>query len=113
MVKGARDQPEAEDVVQIVTLLTAPAQLVLKERDLGVVEGGFRITTAAYPEDDGPLRLQIIRGDDQIVDFTTPIGITHSPRRTDRLTYSYSSRFPEEFRAIFGDGAEPPTPTAP
>jgi hypothetical protein len=47
--------------------------------------------------------------DKALIDFTTPIGISYSPFRVDRLTYSYSSTFAEEFRALFGE-VKPPLP---
>ena len=55
------------------------------------------------------MRVRLLRESDgkAIIDFTTPIGITLAPFRVDRLTYSYSSNFEEEFRAIFGDAVAP------
>ena len=54
---------------------------------------------------DGPMRVRLLREDDGTanIDFTTPVGITRSPLRIDRLTYSYSSNFDAEFRSLFGD----------
>ncbi|MGB0333853.1 MAG: hypothetical protein ACPGGN_00665 [Opitutales bacterium] len=107
-VKSSRDQPAAEDVIQAVTILTEPARLVLNGLDQGAVSEGLQITDLPRPESDGPLKLVINRNGKKISEVSTPIGITSNPHRLDRMTYSISSRFREEFENIFGTEAEPP-----
>ena len=109
-VKGRRNDPTAEDEVQLVTNLTAPARCEFNGNDDGPIVPGFQITSLPLPK-DGPMRIRLLRADggDALIDFTTPIGITRAPLRIDRLTYSYSSNFTEEFRGLFGD-AKPPLP---
>lgn len=109
-VKSRRNDPAAEDEVQLVTDLTASARCEFNGKDAGIIAAGFRITSLPLPA-DGPMHIRLLRKDDgkTLIDFTTPLGITRSPLRTDRLTYSYSSNFLEEFRALFGD-AQPPLP---
>ena len=109
-VKSRRNDPAAEDEVQLVTNLTAPARCEFNGKDAGSVAAGFQITSLPLPK-DGPLRIRLLRADggDALIDFTTPVGITRAPLRIDRLTYSYSSNFMEEFRGLFGD-AKPPLP---
>ena len=102
-VKSRRNDPAAEDEVQLVTQLSAPARCAFNESDTGIIAAGFQITALPLPK-DGPMRIRLFREKDAtaLIDFTTPIGITRSPARIDRLTYSYSSNFVEEFRALFG-----------
>jgi hypothetical protein len=109
-VKSRRNDPAAEDEVQLVSILSAPARCVFNGADAGPVAAGFRITSLSLPK-DGPMRVQLLRADDgkPMLDFSTPLGITRSPLRVDRLTYSYSCDFDGEFRALFGD-AKPPVP---
>ena len=109
-VKSRRNDPAAEDEVQLVTNLTAPARCEFNGKDTGPIAAGFQITSLPLPK-DGPMRIRLLRADDgkAITDFTTPLGITRSPLRIDRLTYSYSTKFDEEFRALFED-AKPPLP---
>ncbi len=107
-VKSRRNDPAAEDEVQLVTILSAPALCELNGIGVGPVAPGFQISSLPLPK-EGPMRVRLLRESDgkAIIDFTTPIGITLAPFRVDRLTYSYSSNFEEEFRAIFGDAVAP------
>ena len=109
-VKSERDHPRAEEEVQLVTLLDAPAKAEFNGHDLGRIEAGFRIRSIALPR-DGPMSVVIRDADngEPLIDFTTPVGVTRTPHRTNRLTYSYSSRFDEEFAALFGP-VETPLP---
>ncbi|MEY4485069.1 MAG: hypothetical protein RL693_2521 [Verrucomicrobiota bacterium] len=109
-VKSRRNEPTAEDEVQLVTNLTSPARCEFNGRDAGQVSAGFQITSLPLPA-DGPMHVRLLNHetDKAIIDFTTPLGLTRSPLRVDRLTYSYSSNFTEEFRALFGN-AKPVTP---
>ena len=103
-VKSRRNDPTAEDEVQLVTNLTVPARSEFNGKDAGPIAAGFHITSLPLPQ-DGPMRVRLLREDDgtAFIDFTTPVGITRSPLRIDWLTYSYSSNFDAEFRSLFGD----------
>jgi hypothetical protein len=109
-VKSERDHPPAEDEVQLVTILSSPMRAEFNGRDLGELEAGFRIRSLALPK-DGPMRLKLFgsRDEEPPIDITTPVGVTRRPHRTNRLSYSYSSRFREEFEALFGE-VKPPGP---
>jgi hypothetical protein len=43
----------------------------------------------------------VVREGKQVIRFKTPLAISNSPLRTDRLTYSYSSSFENEYRKLF------------
>lgn len=100
-VKSARDEPEAEDEIQIVTILRSPAVLSLNGSEIGEVEAGFRISAAAIP-DSGEVKIELKRDGEIFLELNPPQRISKSPKRIDRLTYSFSSRFRKEFEALFG-----------
>ena len=88
-----------EDRIELVTLLTEPAECFLNGRSLGTVPAGLRINS--IPHEPGPVRVRVVRDEKQIISFKTPEPITNTPLRTDRLTYSYSSAFEREFQKLF------------
>lgn len=55
----------------------------------------------SVPLEAGSVRVRIVRDGQEVIQFATPQEITHSPLRTDRLTYSYSSAFKREFEQLF------------
>ena len=110
-VKSRRNDPAAEDEIQLVTDFASPTRCEFNGVIASPIPAGFQITSLPLPSNDEPLHLRLLRKDSDkaLIDFTTPIGISHSPFRVDRLTYSYSSTFAEEFRALFGE-VKPPLP---
>ena len=88
-----------EDRIELVTLLREPALCTLNGKSLGMVERGLRVHSIA--SEPGPVRVRIVRKGRQVISFRTPLAITDSPLRTDRLTYSYSSAFEREYGKLF------------
>jgi hypothetical protein len=89
---------EAEDSVEVVTLLKSPAQVKLNThlRPAAAGMGVFK-----FPMQEGTVAVSLIRGDKTIVQFTTPEGITAYPYRSDRLTYTFSSEFKAFYKDLF------------
>lgn len=103
-IKSQNQNLAEEDVIELVTLLTAPARCYLNDHALGTVESGLhRHRIASEP---GHVRVRIVRDGQPIIDFQTPEAITSTPLRTDRITYSYSSAFEREFEQLFGRPAK-------
>jgi len=98
-VKSQNQNLAEEDRIELVTLLTEPAECYLNGHSFGVVEEGLQ--THSIPSRPGPVTVQVVRHDQPIISFTTPLAINDSPLRTDRLTYSYSSRFKRELAKLF------------
>jgi len=103
-IKSDNKNLVGEDRIELVTLLTEPADCFLNDRPLGTVAAGLRVHS--IPTEPGPVRVRIVRDGRTIIAFTTPIEITDSPLRTDRLTYSYSGSHDREFKQLFE--VEPP-----
>lgn len=61
-VKSRRNDPAAEDEVQLVTDLTAPARSEFNGRDAGSIAAGFQITSLPLPK-AGPMRVRLVRAD--------------------------------------------------
>lgn len=93
----------SEDRIELVTLLTEPADCFINGKPLGRVAAGLQI--GSIPSEPGEVTVRVERNGDTLIEFTAPEEITDQPLRTDRLTYSYSSAFRREFDALFG-GAE-------
>lgn len=98
-VKSRRNDPVAEDEVQLVTILSAPAEVVCNGSSRQVPEG-FTITSFPMPEDTR-VKATVIRNGRVAAELETPVEITSNPNRTDRLTYSYSSRHDQELNRVF------------
>lgn len=98
-IKSQNRDLATEDRIELVTLLTSPAQCFLNGKALGRVAAGLQVH--AIPTEPGPVRVRVVRDGQQIISFQTPQAITESPLRTDRLTYSYSSAFQREYRRLF------------
>eukprot|EP00928_Gymnodinium_smaydae_P017845 TRINITY_DN1680_c5_g1_i1.p1 TRINITY_DN1680_c5_g1~~TRINITY_DN1680_c5_g1_i1.p1 ORF type:complete len:600 (-),score=126.00 TRINITY_DN1680_c5_g1_i1:216-1991(-) len=89
-----------EDGIEVVTILREPATLAVGEERLEVAAG---LVATLLPMRAGPVSVQVLRGEEEILSFTCPEWITDEPYRTDRLTFAYSSDHLEVFRDIFGD----------
>jgi hypothetical protein len=105
-VKSLRNLPAAEDELQIASVLSVDARCEINGRPVGSATAGFSITSLPITA-DGPMRIRFVAADGRaLVDFTTPFGPNRAPVRSDRLTYSYSSRCEAEYRLLFGE--QPP-----
>lgn len=115
-VDSLRNEPAAEDVVQLVTILKEPVSATLNGKAIGELPAGFTVTEIPRPDDAPQLHLVGRRttGDGGVVlMIETPVGISEAPTRTDRLTFSYSSRFQKEFEGLFPFVTPVPKPVAP
>jgi len=98
-VKSRNRNLAEEDRIELVTLLSKPARCTLNGKSLGLVGQGLRVHS--IPSEPGPVRVLVMREGKQVINFKTPLAISSSPLRTDRLTYSYSSAFDSEYRKLF------------
>ncbi len=98
-VKSRNRNLAGEDRIELVTLLRKPARCTLNGKSLGMVGQGLRVHS--IPSEPGPVRVLVVREGKQVIRFKTPLAISNSPLRTDRLTYSYSSSFEDEYRKLF------------
>ena len=103
-VKSLRNDPAAEDEIQLVTVLKSAVECRYNDKNSGIIQPGFQITALPLPP-DGPIhiRLSLPGSGKTVAEFVTPVGVTRSPMRVDRLTYSYSNKDLDEFHALFGD----------
>lgn len=106
--------PVWEDSIEVVTLLHEPANLIVNGRGVAVV-GGMTVTRVASQK--GAVTVEVTRKgspgtskdvpatgkDVTVLRFSTPEGITETPYRSDRLTYSLSSDYTEFYKELFGD----------
>lgn len=104
-IKSANKDVANEDRIELVTLLTEPAECFINVRSFGIVPAGLQVNS--IPSAPGAARVRIEREGKTIISFETPVAITEKPLRTDRLTYSYSSAYDREFKKLF-PGKEPP-----
>ena len=96
--------PESyEDSIEVVTLLPAKARLKINRHVCDVPAG---LSTRKVASAAGPVAVAVIRQEKPTVHFITPEGITESPYRTDRLTYTFSSEFDAFYHDLF-DGFQP------
>ena len=98
-IKSQNKNLSAEDRIELVTLLTAPARCTLNGQPLGLVPAGLQVRS--IPSQPGPVRVQVARQGRTILRFQAPQVISEKPLRTDRLTVSYSSAFEREFEKLF------------
>jgi hypothetical protein len=92
--------PALEDSIEVVTILKAPAELIVNNRTVRVASG---LLSTRFPMEPGQVNILVKRKGEKVFDFTTPEGITDKPYRTDRLTYCFSSECSNFYKAIFGD----------
>jgi hypothetical protein len=96
-------RPSDEDLIEVVTILDAPAKVRINELSPASVAAG--VDTVRVPMEPGPVTVRVSRDSSVIKQFTTPEWITVQPFRTDRLTYSYSSEHERIFADLFGEDA--------
>ena len=99
-IKSENKNLASEDRIELVTILTEPANVFLNGQPLGVVPAGFQ--TRSIPSAPGSVSVRIDRAGETIIEFNTPQPILETPARTDRLTYSYSNLYQQEFELLFG-----------
>jgi Glycosyl hydrolase family 71 len=92
--------PVLEDSVEVVTILKAPAELMVNGAKVSVKPG---IISTKFILAPGRVSVAVVRKREKVIDFITPEGITGKPYRTDRLIYCFSSEFYNFHKAIFGD----------
>ncbi|MCW3092975.1 MAG: hypothetical protein JWP81_4044 [Ferruginibacter sp.] len=97
--KGAT-KPSGEDGIEVVTILSAQAVLILNG-DSAMVGAGMNVTR--FKQQSGPVHVIVRRLQNNFIDFTAPEEITNTPIRSDRLTYTYSNETAEFYKALFGD----------
>lgn len=99
--------PDREDSVEVITLLKKPATLRVNGRSVAVPEG---LGITGFFQKEGPVSVAVYRDHSAVVRFRTPAEITLRPRRTDRLTYSYSSEHDTFYKPLLGSKALWPAP---
>jgi hypothetical protein len=92
--------PALEDSIEVVTILKAPAELMVNGVKVSVKPG---IVSTKFNQVPGRVSVAVARRGEKVIDFTTPEGITDKPYRTDRIIYCFSSEFQNFHKAIFGD----------
>lgn len=92
------------DVIEVVTILDAPATLVVNDRNPLSVPAGIEATRV--PMDPGHVEGVVKRGEAVVAEFTTPEAITETPFRRDRLTFAYSSNHDAVFADLYGGDAD-------
>lgn len=102
-VDSRRNSPEAEDALQLVSILDQPASCEVNGRRAGLMPAGFQLTEIPRPEGAGPVHVRLMREGKVIVDMVSPTNLEPAPRRVDRLTLSHTSTAGADFRAIFGE----------
>lgn len=96
--KEAKPTP-IEDSIEVVTLLKDSATLYINNKKIKVEAG---LHSSVVVSAIGNVTVQVFRGTKQVINFTTPEGITRTPYRTDRLTYCFSSEFVNFQHELFG-----------
>jgi hypothetical protein len=95
--KGA-GKPEWEDGIEVVTILSADALLILNNDTVKVNKG---MSVSKFKERAGPLKISIELNNKSFISFSPPEFITNKPFRTDRLTYSYSNETEAYYKELF------------
>ncbi|NWK57065.1 hypothetical protein HW115_15690 [Verrucomicrobiaceae bacterium N1E253] len=98
-VTKALASADVEDGIEVVCYLKNPAELLVNGVSRGQVAGGLQ--RRKFAMERGQVRVQLRRAGVDVIDFTTPEGMTDQPYRTDRLTYAYSSEFDRLHQEVF------------
>ena len=102
--KKAVGPPDADDGIEVVTLLRAPGVLRVGDNPPRDVPAGLAV--CRFPMTPGPVHAVVSRdGGGTVAELTTPEWITLAPYRTDRLTYSFSSAFDRLYGEVYGKDA--------
>jgi len=96
-------RPAEEDLIEVVTILDAPATVRINDQPAASATAG--VDVVRVPMEPGPVTVRVSRDGSVVKQFTTPEWITEQPFRTDRLTYSYSSEHERLSHGLFGEDA--------
>ena len=97
--KKAIGPPGVDNIIEVITILAQPGVLhVDGEKPIAVPAG---LTITSLPSRPGVVRATVERDGDTVVTVETPVAITFEPRRTDRLTYGFSSEFRRLYEALY------------
>jgi len=99
-IKESLGDEADENVIEVVTMLNAPAAVAVNGKLCGKVNAGLQVTRA--PMRAGEVRAVLSRNGKPFLTVTAPEWITDAPYRTDRLTYTFSSEFDAISRDLFG-----------
>ncbi len=88
-IKSHNKDVASEDQIELVTLLTAPANCFMNNQAMGKTPAGYHVHR--IPSEPGPVRVKVVRANKTVIEFQSPVEITSAPLRTNRLTQSYSS----------------------
>ncbi|NDV62797.1 hypothetical protein G0Q06_10075 [Puniceicoccales bacterium CK1056] len=91
----------AADFIEVVTLLTEPADVFINGTRAGTAKAG--IDAVRIPSEVGPVRVEVKRAGEQVLDLVATEAITDKPHRTDRHTYGYSTVEEDYIQKVFGD----------
>ena len=89
-----------EDSVEIITILKQKGELAVNKKTTEIQPG---MQSTKFAATAGEIDVSVKHNQIESVHFVCPEWITDRPYRTDRLTYSYSSLFPEFYKDIFGE----------
>lgn len=87
-----------EDSVEVVSILKSKAELSVNGKTKTV---GAGLALTRFPMRAGPVAVTVARNNKQVVHFVTPEGITDTPYRSDRITYTFSSEFNYFYKDIY------------
>jgi hypothetical protein len=91
---------EAEDVIEVVTLLKDDGEVTVNGVTKKVAKG---LQSTQFAQEAGQVSVSVSRNGDQVLNFDAPEWITEHPYRTDRMIYAFSSEFMNFHKSIFGN----------
>ncbi|MFC3365335.1 endo-1,3-alpha-glucanase family glycosylhydrolase [Pedobacter fastidiosus] len=95
--------PETEDSIEVVTILKSSAKIRLNNQFINASGG---LSVSKFPMKEGIVKLSVLRNNKTVAELITPEGITNTPYRADRITYSYSTEFNSFYNNLF-EGFKP------
>lgn len=103
-IKSKNKDLSIEDRIELVTLLREPAECMINNHNFGTVKAGLQVHS--IPMELGKVKVRLTRNGKEIIHYTAPVPITGKPHRTNRMTYSYSNLFQQEFDQLFPKGGK-------
>ena len=91
-----------DGVLEVTTLLKAPAQVSLPSRDI-VYDAPAGLFVQQFPLKVGKVSASIIRQNEAVITLTAPEEVTDTPLREDNSVVSFSSNFWDEWQADFAE----------
>ncbi|WP_157491275.1 hypothetical protein [Flammeovirga sp. SJP92] len=88
-VRYEKNVTEAEDQIEVVTLLNEPADVYCNGTLLGNAPAGIHVFYAPYAV--GKVAVEVKRKSKEIISYTTPKAIQSQPSKMDWMTYSYTN----------------------